>query len=163
MTPASHRRVLAVDPTSRGFGFVVIETPSRLVDWGVAHLRAGEFERSLLRIAGLLRLYKPNTLVIEDCASGGSRRCPRVRALLDAIAGLAAESHLRCERLSPNVVRDSLGGGLHVTKYGVAKLIVASYPELRPRLPPPRKPWMSEDERMGIFDAAALALTFLAR
>jgi hypothetical protein len=27
-------------------------------------------------------------------------------------------------------------------------------------LPPPRKLWKSEDARMGIFDAAALALTF---
>jgi hypothetical protein len=27
-------------------------------------------------------------------------------------------------------------------------------------VPPPRKPWKSEDARMGIFDAAALALTF---
>ena len=26
--------------------------------------------------------------------------------------------------------------------------------------PPPRKPWMSEDRRMGLFDAAALALVF---
>ena len=34
------------------------------------------------------------------------------------------------------------------------------FPELAPRLPRSRKPWMSEDYRMSIFDAVALALTF---
>jgi hypothetical protein len=33
-------------------------------------------------------------------------------------------------------------------------------PELTARLPRVRKPWMSEDERMSIFDAAAMALTY---
>jgi hypothetical protein len=33
-------------------------------------------------------------------------------------------------------------------------------PELAPRLSRFRKPWMSEDYRMSIFDAVALALTF---
>ena len=31
---------------------------------------------------------------------------------------------------------------------------------LHPYLPPIRKIWKSEDSRMGLFDAAALALTF---
>jgi hypothetical protein len=33
-------------------------------------------------------------------------------------------------------------------------------PELAPYRPPRRKLWMSEDDRMAIFDAAALAATF---
>jgi len=33
----------------------------------------------------------------------------------------------------------------------------AGFPELARFLPRERKPWMSEDERMRIFDAAALA------
>ena len=32
------------------------------------------------------------------------------------------------------------------------------FPELEKRLPRVRKPWMSEDERMSIFDAVALAI-----
>lgn len=34
---------------------------------------------------------------------------------------------------------------------------------LRQAAPPPRKPWMSEDERMSIFDAVALATTLFTR
>jgi hypothetical protein len=37
--------------------------------------------------------------------------------------------------------------------------IAKRFPELAPRLPRFRKPWMSEDYRMSIFDAVAMALT----
>ena len=46
------------------------------------------------------------------------------------------------------------------TKREIAEAIVREFPELEPRLPPVRKIWMSEDVRMSIFDAAALAITF---
>ncbi len=38
--------------------------------------------------------------------------------------------------------------------------IAGRLPALAPRLPPFRKPWMCEDYRMSIFDAASFALTF---
>jgi len=40
----------------------------------------------------------------------------------------------------------------------VAQTLAAQFPvELGKRLPPKRRPWMSEDPRMDIFDAVALA------
>jgi hypothetical protein len=45
-------------------------------------------------------------------------------------------------------------------KFEIAKTIAARFPELTPRLPRFRKPWMSEDYRMSIFDAVAFGLTF---
>jgi len=41
-----------------------------------------------------------------------------------------------------------------------ARFIAARFPELARSVPPERKPWMSEDERMAIFDAAAFGLEF---
>ncbi|WP_156527887.1 hypothetical protein [Bradyrhizobium stylosanthis] len=41
-----------------------------------------------------------------------------------------------------------------------AERIAKHIPAFEQYVPPPRKPWMSEDRRMGLFDAAALALTF---
>jgi hypothetical protein len=46
------------------------------------------------------------------------------------------------------------------TKYEIAVAIAQRFPELAPRLPRFRKPWMSEDYRMSIFDAVALAIAF---
>src|SRR3989441_10020208 len=48
-------------------------------------------------------------------------------------------------------------------KYKIALAIVRRFPELALRLPPTRKPWMSEAAQMGVFDAVALALAFYAR
>ena len=47
-----------------------------------------------------------------------------------------------------------------MTKHGIAQTIAKHIPALSLYLPPARKPWMSEDARMGLFDAAALALMF---
>jgi hypothetical protein len=48
------------------------------------------------------------------------------------------------------------------TKRDRAVAIAEAFPELASRLPRVRRPWMSEDERMNIFDAMALALTAMA-
>ena len=47
-----------------------------------------------------------------------------------------------------------------VNKLMLAELIAKHIPAFERYVPPPRKPWMSEDSRMGLFDAAALALVF---
>ena len=46
------------------------------------------------------------------------------------------------------------------TKYQIATTIAERLPELAPRLPPFRKPWLSEDYRMSIFDAVSFPVAF---
>ena len=47
------------------------------------------------------------------------------------------------------------------TKQACAETLAAKFPvELASRLPPKRRPWMSEDPRMDIFDAVGLAAVF---
>ena len=48
------------------------------------------------------------------------------------------------------------------TKHEIALAIAQAFPELTSRLPRKRRPWMSEDESMNVFDAVALALTVLS-
>jgi hypothetical protein len=46
----------------------------------------------------------------------------------------------------------------------MAEMLATQFPdELASRLPPKRKPWKSEDSRMDIFDAMALAVVFWMR
>jgi hypothetical protein len=49
------------------------------------------------------------------------------------------------------------------TKEAIVNAVAEEIPALRRHIPPPRKPWTSEHARMGVFDAAALALTFFWR
>jgi len=138
------RRVLAVDPAVRGLGFVVLEGPSKLVDWGVKEARSGDKNARCFRhVEELIAIYRPQAIVVEDYAGPGSRRCRRVERLIDAIARLSARKKLPVRRFSRAVVRRAF-----------------QFPELAPRLPPFRKPWMSEDYRMSIFDAAALGWSY---
>ena len=48
-------------------------------------------------------------------------------------------------------------------KQSLAKVISLHIPAFERHVPPPRRPWMSEDAMMGLFDAAALALVFFQR
>jgi hypothetical protein len=46
-------------------------------------------------------------------------------------------------------------------KFAVAQMLAQMFPvDLETRLPPKRRPWMSEDPRMNIFDAVDLAIAF---
>lgn len=153
-------RVVAIDPTVGGFGYVVFEGPDRLIDWGIAHVPAAEHSGCLRRVAELLDRYPPTVVVLEDYAGDGSRRCLRVQKLINAIVRLASRRNVRTRSFSRGAMRRTFADAGAFTKEQIAGVIAARHLELLPRLPPPRKLWMPEDIRMSIFDAAALALTF---
>ena len=154
------RRVLAIDPTTRGFGFAVFESQTTLIDWGVKSTRTEKQAKTLTKIRELIRHYQPQVLVFEDCAGRGSRRCRRIKCLLHSLRDLALRERLTCRRLSPAQVRRIFQVFGATTKHQIALAVAQQLPELAPNLPPYRKPWMSEDYRMAIFDATALALTY---
>lgn len=160
----SEARLLAIDATSRGFGFVVFDRSRTLIDWGTAHARASDrHERLAMRLRALLKRYAPSVLVVEDASDPSCRRSTQVRRFLSRAAALASEEGVRVCPLDIRAVRKSFAPFGARTKHEIASAITVRYPELAPRLPPKRKPWMSEDERMSIFDAAALMVSYLDR
>ena len=58
--------VLAIDPSTRGFGFAVLEGPNRLIDWGVKETKKNKNARALKLIEDLIDVYLPNVIVVED-------------------------------------------------------------------------------------------------
>jgi Holliday junction resolvasome RuvABC endonuclease subunit len=154
-------RVLAIDPSPRGFGFAVMEGPQRLIDWGTKGVNGDKNRQSLKHVAELIERYCPDVIVIEDCQHKSARRTVRVRNLLNDIV-LIASSKLRVRRIPRLTVKKTFTQDGAGTKHQVATEIAKRFPELAPLLPPVRKPWMSEDNRMSIFDAVSLALTYCA-
>src|SRR6266496_1818354 len=62
-------RILAIDLHPRSFGYVVIESPTKLLDWGVCSCRRKGKPSDVLirrRLGPLLRLWKPTLLVIRS-------------------------------------------------------------------------------------------------
>lgn len=153
-------RVLAIDPVNRGYGFVVFEGPERLIDWGVARVVQNSYSGSLDRIDALIDHYRPDGVILEDCKDKWSRRGLRARRLIGAITRLARARGLELHTVSRTGVRKAFADAGAVTKEEIAAEIASRFPELAPRLPPPRKVWMPEDRRMAIFDAASFALAY---
>jgi hypothetical protein len=155
-------RILAIDPNARGFGFVVFEGPDRLIDWGLRDIRTDKEQRTIERVGRLFALYQPTSLVTEDADAPGSRRGPTARLVIRSIHDLARSHSLDVHRVPRRRVYEVFRDVGASNKHTIACAIASRFPELEPHRPRFRKPWMSEDQRMAIFDAAAFALSAFA-
>ena len=63
-TPSKNDRVLAIAPSSRGFGFAVMEGGDTLVDWGVRSVVGDKNADALKKAEAMFALYKPTVLVL---------------------------------------------------------------------------------------------------
>ena len=153
--------VLAVYPFSRGFAFVFFEGPGSPFEWGVKEIKEKHKNtKTVDEIKKLIDRYRPEILVIEDTADGGSRRTSRIRKLYRALAHLAAAEYVDLYRYKRNEITQCFASVGARTKHEIAQAIAMQIPAFAHRMPPFRKPWMSEDPRQSMFDAAALALVF---
>ena len=152
-------RVLSLYPTTRGFGFAVFEGPSSVIDWGVQQVRSGDRSDQLSRMRSLIEWNAPDVLILENCGGQSSRRVLRIHKEIQAVARLAKRRRIPIASYSRAMIRQCFSRFDAKSKDAIARVIAREFPELEPRLPPLRRPWMSEDYRMGMFDAAALALT----
>lgn len=152
--------VLAIDPASQGLGFVLLDGPNMLIDWGFHNTRRMRDVQATAFLRKLLSLYKPDVLVLEafDLAKK-AHRSPRILHLLNVFASLAAKSGVRPERIARKSVRTLFAS---TNKYEIALLLAKRFPEIEHIRPLQRKIWLPEDRRINIFDALALASTFFA-
>lgn len=153
-------RIFSLDPTTKGFGYAVFELPFRLVEWGLTRVAGDKYAGALFRFEKLLSRFRPDAVILEDAEAPGSRRQPRVRQLIDALAKLARERGIVVYTIARSKVLACFSSPESAaTKQSIARNLTERFPELAERLPRPRKPWQTEDERMSIFDALALAVT----
>lgn len=154
------RRILAVFPTTFGFGFVVFEGPLRLVDWGVKRIASKDHNENLTKIEACVEWFEPDTLVVENIAGGGSSKSKRIARLIRTVARRARKQRIHVEAFSRDRIRQAFSAVGATTKHEIATVVAKDYEPLAPLLPTKRRIWMTENPRMGVFDAAALALTY---
>ncbi len=152
-------RILALDLHPRSFGYVVIESPTKLLDWGVCSCRRKSKPSDVLiqrRLRPLLQLLKPTLLVIRS----GQQIFPRQKLLRERfLKGVVAEA--RTYRACVRQLRSTEGRAEKLTKYERAREAAERFPVLVERLPLKRKPWESAYYSMSIFEALAIAVTHL--
>ena len=155
-----HDTILAIDPTSRGLAFAVLEAPAFLVDWGERIIPA-KTGGLLRKMDELLSRFEPDLLVIEDVAVPHSRRRKRASKEIRSIELLALKRRLSAERISRLAVIDAFAPAK--SKYEVALRLAEIFPALEERLPRKRRVWTTEDARMNIFDALGFAAVAMER
>jgi Holliday junction resolvasome RuvABC endonuclease subunit len=86
--------------------------------------------------------------------------CVRVQHPIDDLSKLSVKRKIKVRSFSRRDVKRRFAESGASNKQEIAVAIANRFSELAPRLPRFRKPWMSEDYRMSIFDAVALAIAF---
>ena len=159
-----HTLVLSIYLNTRGFAFVLFEGSLAPFDWAAQTIRGRrKHARCLLRIAALLNRYEPDVIVLQDMARASNRRAMRLISLNAEIDAMAQERGVPVFAYSRADVDNAFAPFGLGNKHDMAELIAKHAPAFERFVPPPRKPWMSEDARMGIFDAAALGFVFYQR
>src|SRR4051812_41772996 len=85
-------RILAIAPSSRGFGFAVFEALDTLVDWGTRSVKRDKNAGCIAKMEKMIIHYRPDVVVVENTSIKPFRRSARIRALTTRILRLA-ESH----------------------------------------------------------------------
>ena len=152
-------RILAVAPSYRGFGFAALEGQDTLVDWGVRNVEGNKNAQSLNRVEELIAQYEPGVLVLQDIED--SRHSRRLKTLSRKIIAMAKTRKVSVKLFSHEQLQRIYFANGQGTKHALAEIVAKRFPdELASRLPPKRKPWVSEYYQMDIFDAVTLALAF---
>jgi len=155
---ARHTCILSVYANARGFGFALFEGHLAPIDWGIVEVRGENRNRECVsRVSALFGRYAPAALVIRDVSGRVPRR---IRNLNEAIITLAETQGISICAYSRAQVRHCFEHLGAPTKQYIAEVIAKHIPAFERYVPPVRKLWDSEHPRMGLFDAAALALTF---
>lgn len=155
--------VLAISPTPHGIAYAAFEAPLTPIDWGFKRIKDEDKNaRSFEFVNKLCTALRPETLVIEDCETAPSKRQERVRRLYALIATLAETDNRPLARYSKERVRRTFREAGAIDRYEIAQAIASYIPAFVYRMPKVRKLWQSQDDRLAIFDAAALALTHYA-
>lgn len=156
-------RTLALYVTRRGIAFVLFTYPLEPHDWGTKEVRDKTANAHGMRAAKhLIERFRPDVLVIEDASEQHSRRFPRIRALYRAIARYAVHEGINVVSSSRKEIQDAFAVAGGSTKHEINCAIVRMVPALLARQPRKRRAWDAESTAQGLFDAAALGLTFFA-
>src|SRR5665213_3222568 len=123
--------VLAIHPTSRGFGWVLFEGPLVPVDWGIASAKVNRSAQCMVRFKQLLDQYQPTTLILEMFDENESQRSERIRLLAQTMRGFANNRDMDTPIYSREEVNAAVATGTKATRHAVALAVAEQLPILQ--------------------------------
>jgi hypothetical protein len=154
-------RILALDVHPKRYGYAVLELPAELLDWGVRRQHLRNAPRSLnwarKSVRDLLDRWRPSLIVTKELSKS------RLKRIGASLVAEARRFGIPVRPVREAAILSTFGDGRFVTKYRIAQMLVQRFSFLTFLLPPLRKIYESQDYRMSVFAAVALALTAIAQ
>ena len=152
--------VFSFYPNANGFGFVDMDSPRKLLDFGAVRINPISNRKVIERIKRAFDYFRPSIVIVLDPEGKTSRTGNRVRRLITRIVAYAEEEKLSVVQYSRDQIKDVFEQFGATTKYDISQVLLKEFKELETRKPKRRELWTSEDHHMAIFDALSLALTW---
>ncbi len=152
--------VFAIYPNAQGFGYVYMNGPRQLLDYGIVRINPICNFRILDKIKKSLDYFRPSVVALLDPDAKSSRTGFRIRSLIAKITEFANQENLQVAHISRDQIRDVFENFGVITKFEISQWLLTEFKELDSRRPRERKLWTSEDRNMGVFDALSLAMSW---
>ncbi|ESZ51714.1 hypothetical protein X731_03820 [Mesorhizobium sp. L2C054A000] len=107
----------------------------------------------------LIERFGPDAVILEQMEIEGSPRSSRTRAVNGYLVAYIQGYGLPLFQYSATEVRGTFSYLPQLTKDTIAAEIGRLTPAFTRLVPPRRRAWMSENAKMGLFDAAGLVMT----
>lgn len=153
--PTERRSIVAIDVTQKGLAYAFFED-ARLIDWQTVRRNDDSDEVAILD--RVLDGCAADILVVEDPDDNGCRLGTRARTALRRLARHERARGFSVRLVSRADVREQWSARGRHNKHEIAVAVGEQIPELAPLVPPPRRNYDPEAERMNVFDAVALVL-----
>jgi Holliday junction resolvasome RuvABC endonuclease subunit len=127
-------------------------------NWGIAATKANRSAWSMSRFGKLLDLYRPAVVVLEKNPESANKNLDRVQLLAKTMGGVASGRDIALHVYKRTEIARAITANESAKRGDVARAVALLFPILRDRLPSPRKPWQTEDNRRSLFDAAAIGV-----
>lgn len=151
------RLVLGFHAFTHGFGWILLESSSAPLDWGVVEKDTDRNAQCLLALKRILARCTPDVLAIESFEGAGTARATRIVELCRNVVSLVGTQGIEVEAYTRAEIRSAFPGASG--RQEIAMAVAERLPAIELRLPKKRALWESEKPNMALFNAAAVALT----
>ena len=156
----NNRKVtLTLYPNAFGLSYVISKSPNDIINFGKKVVLIKQAKDFLDKIAGIMDDYEPELLILRDYDHPKSQLSKKYKDIWQAIEQQAKIKGFTLFKYSRDQIKEVFSSFDAKTKFEISERIIEWYPQLKSRSPRRRKPWMNEDNQMGIFDAFSLMLT----
>ncbi|MFY0602700.1 MAG: hypothetical protein JXQ93_02040 [Flavobacteriaceae bacterium] len=159
LTNLEPTKVLVIYPCTRGFSYVVMENPLKLIEFNFISPKKFDKEKLLNVIKRVIQTHEPITLVLEDCNSKYCRKGKRTRNFIQEISLWSKRRGVPVKLYSRDQVRNVFERWHARTKYEIALVLSRNIPELQQYMYTKPKYPKREDNRDSLFCSISLGVS----